>query len=92
MNRQDDNKISNRTPLIDRVAIPADLRELPEEDLRQLADELRTELIDAVSITGGHLGAGLGVVELTVALHYVFETPTDRLIWMSAIKPIRTRS
>jgi 1-deoxy-D-xylulose-5-phosphate synthase len=81
VNRQDDSKISNRTPLLDRVVIPADLRELPEEDLRQLADELRTELIDAVSITGGHLGAGLGVVELTVALHYVFETPTDRLIW-----------
>jgi 1-deoxy-D-xylulose-5-phosphate synthase len=79
--RQDDNKISNRTPLLDRVVVPADLRELPEEDLRQLADELRTELIDAVSITGGHLGAGLGVVELTVALHYVFETPVDRLIW-----------
>ena len=81
MKRQDDNQISNRTPLLDRVTVPADLRELPEEDLRQLADELRTELIDAVSITGGHLGAGLGVVELTVALHYVFETPTDRLIW-----------
>ena len=53
----------------------------PRVDLRQLADELRAELIDAVSITGGHLGAGLGVVELTVALHYVFDTPNDRLIW-----------
>ena len=53
----------------------------PESDLRQLADELRAELIDAVSITGGHFGAGLGVVELTVALHYVFDTPHDRLIW-----------
>jgi 1-deoxy-D-xylulose-5-phosphate synthase len=73
--------ISNRTPLLDRVETPADLRQLPESDLRQLADELRTELIDAVSITGGHLGAGLGVVELTVALHYVFNTPHDRLIW-----------
>jgi 1-deoxy-D-xylulose-5-phosphate synthase len=63
------------------VRIPADLRQIPEEDLHQLADELRTELVDAVSITGGHLGAGLGVVELTVALHYVFETPHDRVIW-----------
>ncbi len=73
--------ISNRTPLLDRIDIPADLRRLPESDLRQLADELRAELIDAVSITGGHFGAGLGVVELTVALHYVFDTPNDRLIW-----------
>ena len=73
--------ISNRTPLLDRINVPADLRRLPEADLRQVADELRAELIDAVSITGGHLGAGLGVVELTVALHYVFETPHDRLIW-----------
>jgi len=73
--------ISNRTPLLDRIVTPADLRRLPEADLRQLADELRTELIDAVSKTGGHLGAGLGVVELTVALHYVFDTPHDRLIW-----------
>ncbi len=73
--------ISNRTPLLDRIEVPADLRRLPESDLRQLADELRTELIDAVSITGGHFGAGLGVVELTVALHYVFDTPYDRLIW-----------
>src|SRR5205085_174823 len=74
-------RISNRTPLLDRVNVPADLRALPEDDLQQLADELRTELVDAVSITGGHLGAGLGVVELTVALHYVFNTPEDRLIW-----------
>ncbi len=73
--------ISNRTPLLDRIEFPADLRRLPEQDLRQLADELRTELIDAVSITGGHFGASLGVVELTVALHYVFDTPRDRLIW-----------
>ena len=69
------------TPLLDRVRIPADLRRLPEEDLEQIADELRQETIDAVSHTGGHLGAGLGVVELSVALHYVFETPSDRLIW-----------
>jgi 1-deoxy-D-xylulose-5-phosphate synthase len=73
--------ISNRTPLLDQIDIPADLRKLPEADLRQVADELRLELIDAVSITGGHFGAGLGVVELTVALHYVFDTPNDRLIW-----------
>ena len=69
------------TPLLDTVALPEDLRRLRHEQLRQLADELRTELIDAVSTTGGHLGAGLGVVELTVALHYVFDTPRDRLIW-----------
>src|SRR5437762_1337440 len=74
-------QISNRTPLLDRIEVPADLRRLPESDLRQVADELRAELIDAVSITGGHFGAGLGVVELTVALHYVFDTPHDRLIW-----------
>jgi len=72
---------STATPLLDRVKIPADLRALDEADLRQLADELRLEVIDAVSQTGGHLGAGLGVVELTVALHYVFNTPDDRIIW-----------
>lgn len=70
-----------RTPLLDRVHTPQDLRKLPDSDLRQLADELRLETIDAVSVTGGHLGAGLGVVELTVALHHVFNTPDDRLIW-----------
>ncbi len=70
-----------KTPLLDRVDIPSDLRALPRAELRQLADELRTEMIDAVSVTGGHLGAGLGVVELTVALHYVFNTPDDKLIW-----------
>ena len=67
--------------MLDQIEVPADLRKLPEADLRQVADELRAELIDAVSITGGHFGAGLGVVELTVALHYVFDTPHDRLIW-----------
>jgi 1-deoxy-D-xylulose-5-phosphate synthase len=77
----DEKPISNRTPLLDRIDYPADLRRLPEADLRQVADELRTELIDAVSITGGHFGAGLGVVELTVAIHYVFNTPDDKLIW-----------
>jgi 1-deoxy-D-xylulose-5-phosphate synthase len=71
----------SKTPLLDEVHFPADLRQLPEKDLRQLADELRLEMIEAVSITGGHLGAGLGVVELTVALHYVFNTPDDKLIW-----------
>ncbi|MEZ0303188.1 MAG: 1-deoxy-D-xylulose-5-phosphate synthase N-terminal domain-containing protein, partial [Hyphomicrobiaceae bacterium] len=73
--------IASKTPLLDKVETPADLRALPEKDLRQLVDELRKETIDAVSVTGGHLGAGLGVVELTVALHWVFDTPRDRLIW-----------
>jgi 1-deoxy-D-xylulose-5-phosphate synthase len=70
-----------QTPLLDTVRTPAELRALPREQLRQLADEVRAELIDAVSVTGGHLGAGLGVVELTVALHAVFNTPHDRIIW-----------
>ena len=69
------------TPLLDRVKLPTDLRGLKENQLRALADELRAETIDTVSTTGGHLGAGLGVVELTVALHYVFNTPSDRVIW-----------
>ena len=72
---------ATKTPLLDRVTIPADLRNFSAEQLKQLADELRHEMIDAVAKTGGHLGAGLGVVELTVALHAVFETPADRLIW-----------
>ena len=72
---------SSKTPLLDLVDTPEDLRKLAESDLPQLAAELRTETIDAVSVTGGHLGAGLGVVELTVALHYLFDTPRDRLIW-----------
>src|SRR6202021_3401474 len=70
-----------QTPLLDRVQYPADLRNFSAEQLRQLADELRAETIDAVSVTGGHLGASLGVVELTVALHAVFDTPYDRLVW-----------
>lgn len=70
-----------KTPLLDTVDIPRDLRKLREDQLRQFADELRAEMIDAVGSTGGHLGSGLGVVELTVALHYVFNTPEDRLIW-----------
>jgi 1-deoxy-D-xylulose-5-phosphate synthase len=69
------------TPLLDGIKTPEDLRRLDESAMRQVADELRTETINAVAVTGGHLGAGLGVVELTVALHYVFDTPRDRLIW-----------
>ena len=69
------------TPLLDRVRTPADLRNFSIDQLKQLADELRAETIDAVSVTGGHLGASLGVVELTVALHAIFDTPTDRLLW-----------
>ncbi|MGP1282627.1 MAG: 1-deoxy-D-xylulose-5-phosphate synthase [Parasphingopyxis sp.] len=69
------------TPLLDQVVTPADLRKLKPEQLTQFADELRREVISAVSVTGGHLGAGLGVVELTAAIHYVFNTPEDRLVW-----------
>ncbi|WP_128253165.1 1-deoxy-D-xylulose-5-phosphate synthase [Falsirhodobacter deserti] len=69
------------TPILDRVTIPADMKRLTDRELRQLADELRAETISAVSVTGGHLGAGLGVVELTVALHAVFDTPKDKLVW-----------
>ena len=72
---------TSKTPLLDDIDVPADLRRLPEKALSQVAAELRQETIDAVSVTGGHLGAGLGVVELTVALHWVFNTPSDRLIW-----------
>ncbi len=72
---------SKTTPLLDTIKLPSDLRALPDSKLHQLADELRRETIDAVSMTGGHLGAGLGVIELTVALHHVFDTPTDRIIW-----------
>src|SRR5450432_1951669 len=69
------------TPLLDRVRYPADLRNFSPEQLRLLADELRAETVDAVSVTGGHLGASLGVVELTVAIHAIFDTPHDRLLW-----------
>ena len=72
---------NSRTPLLDRINDPADLRALDIEQLKQVADELRLETIDAVSVTGGHLGAGLGVIELTVAIHAVFDTPSDKLIW-----------
>ena len=70
-----------KTPLLDQIHTPEDLRRFEPDRLRQIADELREDLINAVSKTGGHLGAGLGVVELTVALHYVFDTPHDRLVW-----------
>jgi 1-deoxy-D-xylulose-5-phosphate synthase len=72
---------ASNTPLLDVIKTPADLRRLEPAQLRQLADELRRETIDAVAVTGGHLGAGLGVIELTVALHYVFDTPDDRIVW-----------
>jgi 1-deoxy-D-xylulose-5-phosphate synthase len=71
----------SKTPLLDQIRTPDDLRRLKVEQIRQVADELRQETIDAVSVTGGHFGAGLGVVELTTAIHYVFDTPRDRLIW-----------
>ena len=73
--------VSSKTPLLDQIKTPEDLRRLEPSQLRQVADELRRETIDAVAVTGGHLGAGLGVIELTVALQYVFNTPTDRLVW-----------
>ena len=67
--------------LIKQINFPADLRKFKKNNLRQISDELRDELVDVVSETGGHLGAGLGVVELTVALHFVFDTPKDKLVW-----------
>ena len=66
---------------LDKINFPSDLKKIPETKLQNVADELRKEMIDAVSVTGGHLGASLGVVELTVALHYIFNTPNDKLIW-----------
>ena len=71
----------SKTPLLDTIRTPDDLRKLKIEQVQQVADELRQETIDAVSVTGGHFGAGLGVVELTTAIHYIFDTPRDRLIW-----------
>jgi len=71
----------NKKKILDKINYPADLRKLKKEELRQLSNELRKELVDVVSTTGGHLGAGLGVVELTIALHYVFDTPKDKLVW-----------
>ena len=73
--------VSSKTPVLDKVHDPADLRALPRAELKQLTDDLRRETVDVVSLTGGHLGAGLGVIELTVALHRVFDTPRDKLIW-----------
>src|SRR6202142_2529643 len=70
-----------KTPLLDRVQYPPDLKNFSPEQLRQIADELRAETVDTVSVTGGHLGASLGVVELTVAIHAIFDTPRDRLLW-----------
>jgi len=75
------NTTQNPTPLLDRIDTPADLRSLSDPELKELASEVRQVMIDAVSATGGHLGAGLGVVELTIALHHVFDTPNDRLVW-----------
>ena len=77
----DPTRPPSKTPLLDRIASPSDMKGLNRGQLKQLADELRRETIDAVSVTGGHLGAGLGVVELTVAIHHLFDTPHDRLIW-----------
>ncbi len=71
----------SKRPLLDEVQDPSDIRGMDLEELTRLADELRQDMIESVSVTGGHLGAGLGVVELTVALHHVFATPADRLIW-----------
>src|SRR6476646_4744672 len=73
--------MTSRTMILDTIKTPADLRRVNESDLQKVADELRNETISAVAVTGGHLSAGLGVVELTVALHHVFDTPNDRLIW-----------
>jgi 1-deoxy-D-xylulose-5-phosphate synthase len=73
--------VTSTTPLLDRIQVPGDLRRLDTAQMAQLAEELRQETISAVAVTGGHLGAGLGVIELTVALHHVFDTPRDRLIW-----------
>ncbi|MEK9754609.1 MAG: 1-deoxy-D-xylulose-5-phosphate synthase N-terminal domain-containing protein, partial [Rhodospirillaceae bacterium] len=73
--------VESQTPLLDAVKDPADIRDFSAEQLQHLADELRADTVRSVSITGGHLGASLGVVELTVALHHVFKTPADRLIW-----------
>ena len=71
----------SKKELLDKIKYPADLRKLNKKDLKELAKELREEVIEVVSTTGGHLGAGLGVIELTIALHYVFNTPKDKLVW-----------
>ena len=79
--KQNINNTNRNTPLLDKINIPQDLRLLPKEKLKKLCSELRQETINIVSKTGGHLGAGLGVIELTIALHYVFNTPEDKIIW-----------
>jgi 1-deoxy-D-xylulose-5-phosphate synthase len=81
LDQKDCDTMTTETPLLDTINLPQDLRELSEEQLPQVAEEVRISMIDSVSQTGGHLGAGLGVVELTTAIHYVFNTPDDRLIW-----------
>ena len=82
----------NPYPLLQSVQLPADLRQLHREQLGHLATELRAYLLESVAKTGGHLGSNLGTVELTVALHYVFNTPHDRVVWTWATRPTRTRS
>src|SRR5512132_928722 len=77
----DDFLTKSTTKFLDSIKSPADLRRINAQDLQQVADELRAETINAVAVTGGHLGASLGVIELTVALHYIFDTPDDKLIW-----------
>ena len=77
----EDVQAKSAIPFLDSIKSPADLRRVNARDLQQVADELRAETINAVAVTGGHLGASLGVIELTVALHYIFDTPTDKLIW-----------
>ena len=81
MSKTEDNTPIGSYPLLDSVNLPGDLKRLKDVELPQLADELRSFLVDTLSRTGGHLAAGLGVVELTIALHYVFNTPRDRLVW-----------
>src|SRR5689334_7674501 len=77
----DDLQAKSAVPFLDKIQTPEDLRRVNADDLQQVADELRAETINAVAVTGGHLGASLGVVELTVALHCIFDTPNDKLIW-----------
>ena len=91
--KEDGSIMVSETTMLDRVKDPADLRGLTDEELRQVADDLRAETINAVAVTGGHLGAGLGVIELTVALHHVFDTPRDNerpVRWPTPLPPQRT--
>ena len=82
----------SKTKFLNKINFPTDLKQLNHSELKILKDELREEMISAVSETGGHLGAGLGVVELTVALHYVFDTPKDKIIWSKAAAPLITKN